>query len=179
MSLNDLLYSHLIMKKKITILLCTILIINIFCSCASVKSVANKITIESGEIPPDMKSEEFILIGVLKGKRSYDKYVKKEFENYTGRYILALETEIADKYTDINKYRYIMNYKLEHGSIGTYNADNAKYGQSPYGSSTTTGFRYYIIDRQENKEYVRNSRSSFYAKEMRAYLLAVDRVRKK
>jgi hypothetical protein len=36
-----------------------------------------------------MKSEDFTLIGVLKERGSYDKYVKKEFANYTGKYVLA------------------------------------------------------------------------------------------
>jgi hypothetical protein len=38
-----------------------------------------------------MKSEDFTLIGVLKERGSYDKYVKKEFANYTGKYVLATE----------------------------------------------------------------------------------------
>jgi hypothetical protein len=159
----------------------------VFNSCASIGSVAQKISIESGEIPPDMKNKDFILIGVLIGKRSYDKYVLKEFEKYTGNYILATESEIEEKYNDVKKYRYIMNYQMEQGSIQTYNS-NSRYGkpapgvdfaEPKYSSQNTTGFRYYLIDRLENKTYTRNSRSSFYAKEMRAYLQAIDRIRMK
>lgn len=138
-------------------------------SCASTGSVANKITVESGEIPPDMKSENFTLVGVLKERGSYDKYVKKEFANYTGEYVLATENEIQDKYSDIDKYRYIMDYERETASI--HYAGTRK-------SQTVPGKRYFILDRKTNKEYKRKTWSSFYAKEMQAYLKAIEAVRK-
>jgi len=156
------------MKRIITTLTSTLLIILLVNSCASVNSVAKRITIESGEIPPDMKMESFILIGILKEKKSYDKYVKKEYATYTGNYILTTEKELTTKYNDITKYRYFMDYHEEHSS---------SYSNGSF--HNTTGYRYYIYDRKEKKEYLRESRSSFFALEMKAYLIAIESVRKK
>ena len=57
-----------------------------------------------------MANESFTVIGVLKERKSYDKYLKREFANYTGKYILATEEEIEKRYSDTSKYRYIMDY---------------------------------------------------------------------
>lgn len=153
------------MKRLITYLVSTVILATSLQSCASTSSVANKITIESGEIPPDMKSEDFTLIGVLKERGSYDKYVKIEFANYTGKYILATENEIKDKYNDTNQYRYIMDYERETAS--SFSGSNGK-------STNVPGKRYFILDRKTNKEYKRKTWSSFYAKEMQAYLKAIE-----
>lgn len=140
-------------------------------SCLSTDYVAKKITVESGQIPSSMKTENFILIGVLKGRRSYDKYVKKEFATYKGKYVLATEKEIETKYSDISKYRYVMDYEQETDIMPGVDS----YGQT----KKTTGYRYFILDRKENKKYLRKSRSSAFAKEMKAYLTAIDAVRTK
>ncbi|NPV51792.1 MAG: hypothetical protein HPY60_11450 [Candidatus Methanofastidiosum sp.] len=165
------------MKNVIITLTGILIIIFLFNSCASVSSVAKKITIESGEVPPDMKSEEFIIIGVLKGRRSYDKYVKKEFSKYTGNYILAQKDEITEKYSDVNKYRYIMDYTKESSTSTKYNPNYKQHGSQPFEDNTTTGYRYFIQDRKENKEYTRKSRSSNFKLEMRAYITALESIR--
>ena len=166
------------MKKKIISFTSIFFIILLLNSCASTSSVAKKITIKSGEIPPDMKTDNFTLIGVLKGKRSYDKYVEKEFLTYTGKYVLATEEEISNKYNDIEKYRYLMDYHMEDTYSTYYNKDKEKYGP-PYETKKSTGFRYYILDRKEKKEYIRKSKSGFFTLEMKAYLIAIDSIRKK
>ena len=134
-------------------------------SCKTTSAVADKITIESGEIPPDMKTEKFILIGTLKDKRSYDKYVEKEFDAYTGEYVLATKEEISTKYPDKSKYRYIMDCVEVRSPSGN-------------GKDYTTGFRYYIRDRKTGTNYTRKGQSSFFALEMKAYLKAIEAVRK-
>lgn len=153
------------MKTLITYLVSTVILATSLQSCASTSSVSNKITIESGEIPPDMKSEDFTLIGVLKERGSYDKYVKKAFENYTGKYVLATESEIKDKYSDPNQYRYIMDYERETASLTVVGTNK---------SQTVPGKRYFILDRKANQEYKRKTWSSFYSKEMQAYLKAIE-----
>ena len=130
----------------------------------STNTLANKITIGSGEIPAEMKSENFTIIGILKGRNSYDKYVIKEFSAYTGNYVLGNKKEINTTYSDITKYRYLMDYDLE---------------SSKSSNMTTYGYRYYIIDRKTQIKYSRKSRSSFFALEMRAYLKSIETVRKK
>ncbi|WP_312089239.1 hypothetical protein [Chryseobacterium sp.] len=156
------------MKTLITSLASIAILSTSLQSCASTSSVANKITIESGEIPPDMKSEDFTLIGVLKERGSYDKYVKIAFANYTGKYVLATESEITNKYSDTNKYRYIMDYERETASLTV--AGTSK-------SQTVPGKRYFILDRKTDKEYQRKTWSSFYAKEMQAYLKAIEAIK--
>lgn len=73
-------------------------------ACSSVSSVAKKITVKSGEIPPDMPNEDFTIIAVVIGRKYYDKYVAKAFENYTGKYVLATHEEIKTKYRDSITY---------------------------------------------------------------------------
>jgi hypothetical protein len=114
-----------------------------------------------------MKSEDFTLIGVLKERGSYDKYVKKEFANYTGKYVLAKGNPRHK--SDLDKYRYIMDYERETASIHYVGTRK---------SQTVPGKRYFILDRKTNKEYKRKTWSSFYAKEMQAYLKAIEAVRK-
>ncbi len=156
------------MKILITCLVSTVILATSIQSCASTSSAANKITIESGEIPPDIKSEDFTLIGVLKERKSYDKYVKKAFENYTGKYVLATEEEIKEKYSDTNQYRYIMDYERETADLIVVGSPKTQ---------TVPGKRYFILDRKTNKEYKRKTWSSFYAKEMQAYLKAIEAVK--
>ncbi len=156
--------------KKTFQLASLFLIILVAVSCVSTSRVAQKITVESGEIPPEMVTEDFTLIGVLKGRRSYDRYLKKKFSDYTGDYILATKEEIEKKYSDVNKYRYIMDYQSE---------TDVKAGLDSYGQvQSTTGYRYSILDRKKDKEYYRKSRSSAFAKEIEAYLLAIELARK-
>ncbi len=70
------------MRKILPALVATIIICGLFASCRSTKGAAKSITIESGEIPPDMANEDFTIIGILHGKRSYDKWVEKDFAAY-------------------------------------------------------------------------------------------------
>jgi hypothetical protein len=48
-----------------------------------------------------------------------------------------------------------------------------------YDSQETMHFRYYILDRRDGKEYLRNHASSMFSFEMRVYLMAINRIRKK
>lgn len=157
--------------KKLISLASLSLIILLFNSCGSTSSVAKTITIESGQVPPGMKTESFILIGTLTGRKSYDKYVKKNFEEYTGKYILATEEEIKTKYSDVSKYRYVMDYEKSQENMRTDITSKERHIVNYY--------RYFILDRKENKEYVRRSASSFYALEMKAYLEAIEGIRAK
>ena len=139
-------------------------------SCKSTKAVANKITIESGEIPPDMRNEKFTVIGVLHGKDSYDKYVEKEFSEYTGKYVLATYPEIKAKYTDSLKYRYIMDcFEIVTESYDAKSLSKRRY---------SVGYRYFITDRKTDVTYKRKQKSGFFALEMKAYLKAIEAVRK-
>lgn len=155
------------------ILCLSVIILN--SSCVSSASIAKKITIESGEIPPDMAKEDFYLIGVLKGRDSYDKYLEKGFSEYHGKYVLATLSEIEKKYKDTSKYRYILDYVLDNKSM-TYMSE-----RSPDGKTTrnSTSYTYYIRDRKTDKKYIRSAGSSFFSMEIRTYLNAIENIRVK
>jgi len=171
------------MKNKFVSLLIFILIVLSISFCSCVGIVAKSITIESGEIPPDMKEEEFIIIGVLQTRNSYDRYLKKAFKNYPGNYILATQSEIDSKYSDVDKYRYIMDYNIKSSTIKRtetkYNPNplpHQKSYESKEVSTTTTSYLYSIYDRKEEVLYSRKRTSSSFAMEMRAYVIAISAV---
>lgn len=137
-------------------------------SCKSTNSSSNKITIQSGQIPPEMESEDFTIIGVLQGRRSYDKYLEKEFAAYSGKYVLAYKHEIDSKYPDKIKYRFIMDYDSE--SSGYF--VSGKYNQTQH-------YQYYILDRNRDIKYKKKGASSYFALEMKSYLKAIESARKK
>ena len=153
------------MEKRFLSFISLALIIFLMSSCFSSKLWAEKITIESAEIPPDMKTEDFVIIGVLKGIRRYDDFLKNEFSRYTGTYVLSEKINFSSKYHDANKYRYFLDCNVE----------------ATYGPGTGAGgvIRFYIYDRKTDKKYVRKSASTLIKKEIRAYLLAIDSIRKK
>lgn len=140
-------------------------------SCGSTDSVAKTITVKSGELPADINNPDYTLIGTLKERNSYDKYLIKGFEQYNGKYVLATENEIKNKYTDIDKYRYQMDYERESGEVFTASKNQPLSGR-PYQS--VSGKRFYILDRKTNKKYIRKTWSSFYAKEIQAYIKAIE-----
>jgi hypothetical protein len=143
--------------------------------CSSVSSVAKKIAVKSGEIPPEMPNEYFTIIAIVVGKKNYDKYVLKAFENYTGKYILATQEEVNKTYSDSLVYRYIMHYDFSQDRILTYNSTYRR----TYDNAGAAHYYYYILDRQTGKKYVRKMGSSFFALEMQAYVKAIEAARKK
>jgi len=151
----------------------TIIICGFLTSCRSTKGVAKSITIESGEIPPDMATEDFTIIGILHGKKGYDKWVVKDFAAYPGNSVTSTMADLNKTYSDKKKYRYLMDGDMKTERTSTTNAK----GRQEY--MTTTSYRYYILDRKTGKTYKRKDDSSFFSKEMIAYLKAIDAVRKK
>lgn len=162
-------------RKHIYAFLIFVFAVHLFNSCSSVSSVAKKITVKSGEIAPDMQNEDFTLIAVVIGRKNYDKYVAKAFENYSGKYVLATEAEINTNFSDSIQYRYIMHYDFSQDRILTYNP-TYKRTDSHAGAAH---YYYYILDRQTGKKYSRKMGSSFFALEMQAYVKAIDAARKK
>ena len=125
-------------------------------SCGSTDSVAKTITVKSGELPADINNPNYTLIGTLKERNSYDKYLIKGFEQYKGKYVLATENEIKNKYSDTDKYRYQMDYERESGEVFTASKNQPMSGR-PYQS--VSGKRFYILDRKTNKKYTRKTHS--------------------
>ncbi len=159
--------------RKIHALLALIIITGFLASCGSTKGAAKSITVASGEIPPDMANEDFTIIGILHGKKNYDKWVVKDFAAYPGNSVTGTMEDVTSTYRDVKKYRYLMDGDMKRERTSMTNAK----GRQEY--TTTISYRYYILDRKTGKTYKRKDDSSFFSKEMIAYLKAVDAVRKK
>jgi hypothetical protein len=145
----------------------TILIslIGLYQSCSITTRFYKSITIESEQIPPAVAKEKFTFIGVLKGKRSYDKYLKKGFARYTGNYVLCKQNEIDAKYGDAQKYRFVLDYVMEKVMPSSYAPGNA--------------YHFFIYDRIEEKSYWQSGNTNFFYEAIANYVIAVDTLRKK
>lgn len=161
------------MKKVFYALHAALIVLIFFNSCATTSGAAKRITIASGEIPPDMANENFTIIGILHEKRGYDKWVEKNFAAYPGNSVTATRDELETTYRDVNKYRYVMDSNKGNERWSSTNASGRQE------SSNVITYKYYIKDRKTGKIYKRKESSSFFSKEIIAYLKAIDAVRKK
>ncbi len=81
--------------------------------------------------------------------------------------------DLTTTYSDKTKYRYMTDGQMK---SDRFSSTNEK-GRQEY--TTTTSYRYYILDRKTGRTYKRKDDSSFFSKEMKAYLKAIDAARKK
>ncbi|MFG6686890.1 hypothetical protein ACGK9U_09935 [Mariniflexile sp. HNIBRBA6329] len=163
------------MKKTIKIisLLFIILCLN---SCFIGKSIQSskarsEFTEENDAIPPNFgKFEHTVIVGILKGRRSYDKYLKSAFKkNYNGAYVLLTREELKKpEYRNMSKYRYVFDYTL-----GTTRSTIYSDGLS----SSVTLKRYYVEDRIEDKIYQSGAEFSYFAKAMKIYVANLEKKR--
>ena len=141
----------------------SILFVLLMAGCSSTKSleksneIESTISIESGEIPPDMQDEKFGLIGVLRGRKSIDKYIAKKFLDYTGDYVLVPSSKVDSVYQADPYYRYRIDFTSEM-TMNNHIRDT-----------------FYILDIKTGEIYTRLSGSSFYAYELKIYLQAIER----
>ncbi len=159
------------MKNYALCLSALIMMTTIGCFSKAVQRVADGITIDSGEIPPDMATDEFVVIGVLKGKDGYDKGIKMAFEGYSGEYHLQLGDDIvyssakASTSCPVSLCRYVIDFNIE------------RYESSEMDRLDGFSTRFFIHDKLTGQTYTRKGRSSMFGKELQAYLKAIDRVR--
>jgi len=128
-------------------------------------------TVENDAIPPEFgENKEMIIIGILRGRRSYDKYLKSAFKNYyNGKYILISAEEMRNsKYNDKKKYRYIFDYS--DGSTITYTFSSGR-------KASSNNFRHFIFDRLNNKRYQSGAEFTFFAKSMKVYMANLEQKR--
>lgn len=128
------------------------------------KKARQEFTVENEAIPPDFgKNEDEVLLFVLKGRRSFDKWIKKAAKGYTGAHELVLESDMSNsKYSDKVKYRYKFDYSP--GTVVT--RTNMSTGRS----SSSTYKRYYVGDRMSDKTYQSGAEFTYFAKAMRVYV---------
>lgn len=139
-----------------------------------VKSMAVKrATVSRGAIPPEFGKEKTVLLCMITGKNSYDKYMKKHVTaQYHGEYEFVLPKDLeAENYKDVSKYRYV--FDRDKSSYSRYTPQKAS-GQTTYTTSS-----YFIFDRKTNKTYEFSMTSSFYAKIIQGYMIGLEKERLK
>lgn len=144
-----------------------VLITTCFVSCFGVPSSLKKEFTEAhNAIPPDFgKDNSTVFLVVLRGRGSYDKYVKGAVKKYyKGEYVFVnvkKESINSEKYSDKNKYRYYFDYS--DGSTITTTFTNGQ-------SASSTLKRFFVEDRLLNKRYQSGGESSLFGKALKAYM---------
>lgn len=145
------------------------------CGLPSKAASAKRNTVENEAIPPGFGSKDDILICVLTGIRAYDKYMIKHVKaEYHGKYEFVLRTDLDSvKYLDTNMYRYVFD-------VDKSRSDNVFFDTSTntYTGSTTSS-DYYILDRVTDIKYSSVVQSSFFARLIQGYMIALERERLK
>ncbi|MGG9961267.1 hypothetical protein [Ferruginibacter sp. SUN106] len=129
-------------------------------------------TKEAGQIPPDFGTTSDTLL-VISHDRAYNKYLKSNFkDNYFGAYKIINNSELAAY--PVSSYRFVFDHDLNYSTKTTVNTSTGASHNSTYASSDI----FYVKDRTTDKKYVTKS-SAYYSKLMRAYIKALEEVRKK
>jgi hypothetical protein len=158
---------------KIVLILC--LSINLVGCFGYMKRKAARVTSEeSGAIPPNFgKDQSFVLLCVLEGRASYDKYVKKNtIAEYHGKYEFVEKSKI-DKppYNDKNKYPFVFDCSIKEEQYEVYDSK----GRSRQRYMTT--YRHFVLDRSEDKKYFIQSGSSAFGLQIKAYMANLEKKR--
>mgnify|MGYP007063402643 CR=1 FL=1 len=127
---------------------------------AQIKKLQKRITVENESIPKNIGKKNTVLICVLTGRESRDKYMKMHVKNiYKGEYILVLESELnSSKYSDLGKFKYLFDYDRS-GTIDTPSSE------------------YYIKDRESGKYYRSHISSSSFGKLIQVYTTQMENAR--
>ncbi|MCB9335513.1 MAG: hypothetical protein H6586_05150 [Flavobacteriales bacterium] len=168
------------MNKIFKLVLCFALIIPLVSSAQN--GLMKKATVENGAIPENFGKEETIMIFIIKDRKSYDKYLKKNVEeNYGGKYVYLLKEDLENKkYQDKNLYRYVMDYETHSSNMTTYNPGNSlNNANNGFQSTSVTGYSYSIYDRKEDKEYPSNVSSGLFGKLIKGYVINLEAERQK
>jgi hypothetical protein len=129
-------------------------------------------------VPPGIGCDGTVLLCIVKGKKSYDKYMKKQVEkNYFGKYEFVLAENLKDeKYANTSVYRYIFAAHID----GKYNVDLL----SPPGTlvqdrigNATYSYSYSVLDRTDLRLYGNGVSSSFFSKLIKANAIRLEKSR--
>ena len=129
-------------------------------SCFGVPTALKKEFTEAhNAIPPDLGKEKTTFLVVLRGRGSYDNYVKGAVKKYyKGDYEfvnLKKESLTSEKYSDKNKYRYYFDY-----------SDGSTYTTGTTGGSFK---RFFVHDRLLDKRYQSGGETGLFGKALKAY----------
>lgn len=138
------------------------------------------LTVKNHAIPPDVGLKDTYIMCILTGRNSRDKYLRKNFaKEYKGKYVFVTESEaISEKYSDVDKYRYIFTFTRYAGSVKTTTTVTGGGMKNSNTSTVTThASNYFMIDRKTNTEYNSKYSSSFYGKYILAYAMNLEKQR--
>ena len=152
-------------------------------------SMKNTIDDDGQQIPPGFGKKTETLLVIRKNKRSYDKYLEKNFEeNYFGKYVIIDAADTVNqryKNTDIYRYIFAEDYHME---TPTYTA-----GQRAAADQTQTERRggpgldytpdvyakFQVRDRKSGTVYRTKHGTGAFAAWMKAYIQALEKARQK
>jgi len=156
------------------VILILFMVFPLFLSSCLKNLAMKRITIENGAIPPDFGEKNTVLMCIITGKKSYDRYIEKHVTNeYKGQYEFVLREDIYnEKYNDIDKYRYLFDLDVITKNVNTYSGTEAYTNQIRSAS-------YFILDRKTNDTYQSPVTSSFFSKIIQAYMINLEATRLK
>ncbi|VXB37047.1 conserved exported hypothetical protein [Flavobacterium sp. 9AF] len=160
------------MKQILYLFFCCLFLQSCFVGKAiEVPKLKEKFSEENNAIPPDFGKDDTILLVMLRGRKSYDKYVLKAVQNnYFGKYIFVEAKDFyAGTYADREVYKYIFDYTDGSTSTALY-SDGMQ--------SSVTAKRFYVKDRLNEKMYQSGAESAYFAKALEAYFINLEEKRK-
>ena len=135
-----------------------------FQSCLGIAKAKAKreFTEEFKAIPPNFGQKGTVLLVLLHGRSSYDKYLKSAAKRYKGEIEFMKDyNELFTKYTDKEKYRFFFDYDA--GSTSTM------HNTQTHLSSSVTLKQFFVRDRVEDEKYKCGYESSYFGKNLKAY----------
>ncbi|MGH2665274.1 hypothetical protein [Flavobacterium sp.] len=139
-----------------------------FSSCFIGRNVVKKrarvaYTEENNAIPPEFGKKETVLLCVLKGRNSYDKYLRKAvIENYKGEYLFITPYDLIGEKYPREKYRYYFDYNMGKTSTVFY--------QNSGLSSSITYKAFFVRDRLTNESFENGASFSYFREAMIVYM---------
>lgn len=168
------------------ILLAATLSLLIF-SCAS--SMKSTIQDDGKQIPPGFGKKTETLLVIRKNKKSYDKYLEKNFEeNYFGKYMIIDAADTLNRfYKNTDVYRYIFDQD-HHVDIPKYSgtqiaAANKHDMETKSGPSLNyvpdLSDQFQVMDRKSGVIYKTKKASGSWSWWMKSYIQALEKARQK
>jgi hypothetical protein len=169
------------MKNKLFFIALTTLFI--FSSCGMIiKSYIRK---DTENVPPDFGKEKTTML-VLQERKGYTKKIKKILnDNYSGDYVFVTREELKTKYSDAEKYRYILDDDITITRRDvitiTHTTDlNTGFTTTDAQNRSTASRSFHILDRKSNKIHDTGvSSGTSWKTILKSYLKKLDSERKK
>ena len=130
-------------------------------------------------VPPEFGNDrDAVMICVLQGRKSFDKYLRKNMrENYAGRKIFISRDKLdLELYSDLKKYPYIFDVNQTSHQTRSFNKNIA--GDNKWQTSSTRSYNFSILDRSSGQLYEYPASSGAFGKLIKSYASLLNKVRK-